>query len=218
MILPEDEHTETESTFVVEMAPLELMPHSVHIFLEQVRYGLWSSAWFYVNGPHVLQCGPHLPHDYDADSSDDHHDEAEEERLLALKPFQELDLETLSFAEYSHQYPHQKWTLGFTGRPGGPDWYINKVRTRRVASSFVSLFRCLSRFSLPSTCINSPSRSFEFGKIKQQNSKTTRSRTVQADNSTLTNYSMNTPTRACKLRLLLFSVTRCLSLFCEYAF
>ena len=34
--------------FVVEMAPLELMPHTVHLFLEQVYAGLWNTAWFYV--------------------------------------------------------------------------------------------------------------------------------------------------------------------------
>jgi len=38
-----------------------------------------------------------------------------------------LGLEKLAFPDYSDEFPHQPWTLGFTGRPGGPDWYINKV-------------------------------------------------------------------------------------------
>jgi len=46
---------------------------------------------------------------------------------LALRPFRELQLDTLAFPEYSEDFPHVTWTLGYTGRPGGPDWYINKV-------------------------------------------------------------------------------------------
>lgn len=99
------------------------MPHAVHLFLEQVSHGLWDNAWFYINGPHVLQAGPQA-------------DEAalakaiaagEDERSLALRPFRELQLDTLSFPEYSEDFPHVPMTLGFTGRPGGPDFYINKV-------------------------------------------------------------------------------------------
>jgi hypothetical protein len=33
----------------------------------------------------------------------------------------------LAFPDYSDEYPHEPWTIGYTGRPGGPDWYINKV-------------------------------------------------------------------------------------------
>lgn len=105
------------------MAPLESMPHAVHLFLEQVSHGLWNNAWFYINGPHVLQAGP---------QADEKELEAaiaagEDERALALRPFRELQLDTLSFPEYSEDFPHVTWTLGFTGRPGGPDFYINKV-------------------------------------------------------------------------------------------
>jgi len=41
--------------------------------------------------------------------------------------YAELGLDQLAFPDYSRDYPHTPWTVGFTGRPGGPDWYINKV-------------------------------------------------------------------------------------------
>uniref|UniRef100_A0A6U1QBG3 PPIase cyclophilin-type domain-containing protein n=1 Tax=Cyclophora tenuis TaxID=216820 RepID=A0A6U1QBG3_CYCTE len=104
---------EENLSFTVELAPLHKMPHAVHLFLEQVYHELWDNTWFYLNGPHVLQAGPQ---DWDDD-----------EEGKALQRFKDTQLDTLAFPEYSHDYPHVPWTLGFTGRPGGPDWYINKV-------------------------------------------------------------------------------------------
>ncbi|GKY92010.1 hypothetical protein MPSEU_000172600 [Mayamaea pseudoterrestris] len=109
-------------TFTVEMAPLEDMPHAVHLFLEQVAHGLWNgNAYFYVNGPHVIQCGPQASY-----KEGDTMLSPAEERQKALAPFKELQLDALAFPEYSDQFTHLPWTLGFTGRPGGPDWYLNK--------------------------------------------------------------------------------------------
>jgi hypothetical protein len=110
-------------TFIVEMAPLEHMPHAVHLFLNQVAHNLWNTGWFYINGPHVLQAGPQ------ADEYEMEHGfaEGEDERSSALRPFRAHQLESLAFPEYSDAFPHLPWTLGFTGRPGGPDFYINKV-------------------------------------------------------------------------------------------
>lgn len=116
VLLPSDK---SEVSFTIETAPLELMPHAIHVFLEQVKYGLWNNGWFYINGPHVLQCGPRL-----ADSTQ--RKEGYEERELALEPFKKVNLESLSFPEYTSKYPHSKWTIGYT-KPGGPEWYINKV-------------------------------------------------------------------------------------------
>jgi hypothetical protein len=118
--LPSDDN-ETEHKFLVETAPIDLMPHAVHLFLEQVDHGLWDNSWFYINGPHVLQAGPMLEED---DTIEE--DTFEADRAAALKPFIEAELASLNFPEYSERFPHEKWTLGYTGRPGGPDWYINK--------------------------------------------------------------------------------------------
>jgi hypothetical protein len=102
------------------MAPIALMPHSVHFFLEQVSHNLWNNAYFYLNGPHVLQGGPQAENGMVEITGLD-------ARELALQPFEEMKLAHLAFPEYSDEYPHVPWTLGFTGRPGGPDFYINKM-------------------------------------------------------------------------------------------
>jgi hypothetical protein len=81
-----------EHYVVVEMAPLDLMPHAVHLFLEQVAHKLWDNTVFYVNGPHVILAGPQ---DYIGDSE-----------IWALKPFEDNQLDKLAFPEYSPEYPH----------------------------------------------------------------------------------------------------------------
>ena len=123
VVLPYDEK-EQERQFVVEMAPLDSMPHAVHLFLEQVDHGLWNDAQFYLNGPHVLQGGP----SYEEVDDDESEEEARARRLL---PFRKLQLDSLVFPEYSNDFPHLQWTLGLTGRPGGPDFYINKADNTR---------------------------------------------------------------------------------------
>ena len=47
-------------TIIMELAPLRLMPHAVHLFLEQVYHGLWNGCSFVINGPHVFQAGPEV--------------------------------------------------------------------------------------------------------------------------------------------------------------
>jgi hypothetical protein len=103
-----------EGDFVAEMAALDIMPHAVHLFLEQVHHELWDNTFFYLNGPHVLQAGPQ---DW----------EEATEQGANLKRFTETHLDKLAFPEYHPKYPHLPWTMGYTGRPGGPDWYINKA-------------------------------------------------------------------------------------------
>eukprot|EP00978_Attheya_sp_CCMP212_P020447 scaffold58530_cov49-Attheya_sp.AAC.2 len=108
-------HYETE-TIQLEMAPLHLMPHSVHLFLEQVAHGLWNGVTFLYNGDHVLQAAPReagwVPSD--------------EDNVDTASPFEQAKLTRVSFPEYNAAYPHEAYTLGFAGRPGGPDFYINK--------------------------------------------------------------------------------------------
>ena len=120
---------ENRKSFVIEMAPLDYVPHAIHVFLEQVEHGLWNGCFFYLNGPHVVQAGPALleeDEEYtDAHAHEDEHDD--EDRSAAMKPFKALGLDELAFPDYSDKFPHTPWTLGFTGRPGGPDFYINKV-------------------------------------------------------------------------------------------
>ena len=103
-----------QGEFIAEMAGLDVMPHAVHLFLEQVHHRLWDNTFFYLNGPHVLQAGPQ---DWDDDSV----------KGDSLQRFKDMQLDKLAFPEYNASFPHLPWTLGYTGRPGGPDWYINKA-------------------------------------------------------------------------------------------
>lgn len=98
------------SRFVIELAPIEVMPHSVHTFLEMVSAGLLDGCSFILNALHVLKAAP-LP--YDGTSA------AEK-----AKAFTSLGLESVSFKEYSESYPHKQYTVGFAA-DGSPSFYIN---------------------------------------------------------------------------------------------
>jgi len=162
--------------FVIEMAPLNQVPHAVHLFLEQVDHGLMDGTHFYLNGPHIVQAGPQPKWTDVTDGTDDAftgdgtklkqnkisgsatetldkydkksaeakvevYDDDEYEWTYSTeeyyeedkrtKAFQDLGLDSLAFPDYSDDYPHLPWTVGFTGRPGGPDWYINKVNNSK---------------------------------------------------------------------------------------
>mmetsp|Transcript_19821 Transcript_19821/g.40970 ORF Transcript_19821/g.40970 Transcript_19821/m.40970 type:complete len:369 (-) Transcript_19821:2371-3477(-) len=158
--------------FVINLAPLEKVPHATHLFLEQVDHGLLEGTHFYLNGPHIVQSGPQpdwtqidatddVFHNYNEDHAKkekvssaaiktiekyekqvakahtaDYDDDAyepyytEEEYIeedKRTKKFADLGLDQLAFPDYNEEVPHVAWTVGYTGRPGGPDWYINKV-------------------------------------------------------------------------------------------
>ena len=123
--LVDDQRKVHKHDILLEMAPLDTVPHAIHLFLEQVDHKLWHNCQFYLNGPHVLQGGPQSFYHDDDDEvpAEDHR----AEYRPALKPFSDKGLDKLAFPDYSADFPHVAWTVGFTGRPGGPDIYINKV-------------------------------------------------------------------------------------------
>ena len=93
-----------------EMAPDDEMPATVLYFLRQVAAGLWDGAAFHRNAGHVLQAGPMRKRaQFEA---------AAKARGVPL---------SVPFQEYSPRVPHQKYTLGLAGRPGGPDFYVSLV-------------------------------------------------------------------------------------------
>jgi cyclophilin family peptidyl-prolyl cis-trans isomerase len=109
----------TADRIVLELAPVEFMPHTVYWFLEQVHHGLYDKCAFHRNANHVIQAGPvgnHLT--------------APNEGLL--KKFIESGFGSVLFQEYSNEYKHYKYTLGLAGRPGGPDFYINMKDNDRL--------------------------------------------------------------------------------------
>ena len=85
---------------LLETAPIDVMPHAVFVFLDAAitrKDDKWRSA-FHRNAGHVLQC------------------------FLRAR-----GAEGLAFQEYDASFPHYKYTLGFAGRPGGPEFYISTV-------------------------------------------------------------------------------------------
>jgi len=106
-----DDKLNAPTTFVIELASLDIMPHSVFIFLEMVSTGVLDGCSFILNVLHVLKTAP-IP--YDGSSV-----------ALKAKAFKNHGLETgVAFREYSHAYPHNQYTVGFAA-DDSPSFYIN---------------------------------------------------------------------------------------------
>jgi len=84
-------------SFLIELAPIDLVPVSVYYFLELVRD--FKSGSFIRNANHVLQA------------------KTPTKMVGGKKP--------MPFQEYSADFPHKQYTTGFAGRPSGPQWYIS---------------------------------------------------------------------------------------------
>lgn len=110
--------TRVKETISIEMAPLKLMPIAINLFLQQVHHRLWEGCSFVINAMHILQAGPHLYRGEGKFTAN----------AYQLKgKFEKSRLDVMPYQEYAEEYPHAKYTVGFAGRPGGPDFYINKV-------------------------------------------------------------------------------------------
>jgi cyclophilin family peptidyl-prolyl cis-trans isomerase len=95
------------NTILLETAHLDAVPHSIQLFLEQVSHGLYDNTAFHLNAPHKLQAGP--------SSNPQAH------QVFRQHP----SLNSILFQEYNPTFPHTQYTVGYAGRPGGPDFYIN---------------------------------------------------------------------------------------------
>lgn len=115
-------YNEVDYDFIIEMAPLRTVPHAIHLFLEQVEHGLLNKAFFYLDSAHVIQGGPSVSRQEEAAA----HARGEDWERTGANPYKDLGLDSLAFPDYSDEFSHQKWTIGFAGRPGGLDFYINK--------------------------------------------------------------------------------------------
>lgn len=104
----------TADSFIAELAPVDLMPYTVNFFLEQVSRGLFNGCSFHRNAGHVVQGGPVKNHLSTGTTN-------------LRKGFRDADLVSVAFQEYHADFPHKKYTMGYAGRPGGPDFYISTV-------------------------------------------------------------------------------------------
>lgn len=114
---PEEVPDGTETSFTIELAPIDLMPYTVNHFLQQVSLGLWNGCSFHRNAHHVVQGGPITNHL----NPGTHLNEG----------FKKADLGSVVFQEYHKDFPHKKYTMGYAGRPGGPDFYVSTVDNTR---------------------------------------------------------------------------------------
>ena len=73
----------------MQMAPLELMPHSVYMFLEMVHAGLFDGCSFILNAMHVIKAAP-LPYDGSSASA-------------KVKAFTKLGLESVRVARLQNR-------------------------------------------------------------------------------------------------------------------
>lgn len=122
MILRFDSHKGHDDVgkILIEMAPVEEHPHAAYWFLEQVRLKLYDGFSFHRNAGHVIQAGAAVNF-----LSDPKNPPSE-------KPFRDAGYHSLLFQEYSENFPHVKYTMGFAGRPGGPSFYINMMDNSKI--------------------------------------------------------------------------------------
>lgn len=116
----------SRGTITLEMAPLDVMPHAVNLFLQQVHHRLWNSCAVLSSADHIFQLAPSyrdedLPGAVDRAGKKTHYEH-----------FRAKGLDKVTYQEYSAGYPHEQWTVGLTGRPGGPDFYINKRNNTQI--------------------------------------------------------------------------------------
>lgn len=115
---------------LIELAPLDLMPHSVYLFLSQISKGYWSRGKpaVVINAGHVLQACPHpcLESLSTLTGSDGEYGSDDDSSIDPYREMNEAGLDSVSFQEYHPSYPHEKYTVGFAGRPlSGPEFYFN---------------------------------------------------------------------------------------------
>jgi len=120
-VLLDESDPKSEHEIIFELAPLKIMPHSIHLFLSQIAEGYWKRGTpsIALNAGHVLQACPHPC----LDSTDMGGN-------IPGYPYEEMrkeGLDVVSFQEYSTSYPHAKYTIGFAGKPSGPEFFINMM-------------------------------------------------------------------------------------------
>lgn len=86
----------------IETAPNNVMPHSVYYFMDMIDRKVWDSTVLMHDREHIIAAVLQSP---DGQSKND----SVQERL--------------AFPEYSHEFEHEEFTVGFSGH--GPNFYFN---------------------------------------------------------------------------------------------
>ena len=99
---------------MIETAILAEMPHSIDHFFRMIESKLWD--------------GLALMHEPDSNIISAAPIQADETHAWAGKRFIDANLTHMAFTEHSPTYPpahHRMFSVAFSGRPGGPGFYIN---------------------------------------------------------------------------------------------
>lgn len=101
----------TPGFFIVELAPLEVVPHAIEKFLDMVAAKIWDNTVFYSHKSqsHVIAAAPVVYGTFQS-------------KELQLKA---LGHTGTSFPDYNPSFPHKRLTIGFSGN--GPNFYINAI-------------------------------------------------------------------------------------------
>mmetsp|Transcript_10424 Transcript_10424/g.18449 ORF Transcript_10424/g.18449 Transcript_10424/m.18449 type:complete len:575 (+) Transcript_10424:109-1833(+) len=101
-------------TILLELAPLDSMPHTIHTFLTIIQKKLVTGGTFLLSREHILVGGP-------VDAHNIENNRELEERMMYEGYFPNG---ALLFKEYKPEYPHEQYTVGFN-QVGGPIFYFN---------------------------------------------------------------------------------------------
>lgn len=142
-------------TFVIELASLEIMPHSVHTFLEMVSLGLLDGCSFILNTSHALKSAP-LPYNVGGGGGSSAAATPTSAAQIAQN-FSKHGIAGVAFKEYSHEYPHKQYTVGFAA-DGSPSFYINTDDNSKINVGDPCFGRIISGFDAVKRMEASPTK------------------------------------------------------------
>jgi len=122
------------SWFIIETAALVEMPHAIDHFFKMVEQQLWNGLSI-VHEPHSLIATASPTTVMDGNNSNSH--------TWAGQRFVDANLTHMAFTEHSPTYPpphHRLYTVAFSGRPGGPGFYISLENELEYAHEQESTF------------------------------------------------------------------------------
>ena len=132
----------TGDSFIIEMAPIDEIPHAVLWFLEQVDAGHYDGCSFQASAGHVIMGGA-------ASNFLSEPDFNPKGRFL------ESEFPHVLFSEHSSSFTQVKYTLGLANQPGGPDFFVNmqnNTNLNHAESCFAKVidgFETVDRMHLP---------------------------------------------------------------------
>jgi hypothetical protein len=115
--------------FVIETAMLAEMPHAIDHFFRMIEKNLWDGlALLHEPYSQIISATPMM---------------TDESHAWAGQRFVDANLTHMAFTEHSPTYPpphHRKFTVAFSGRPGGPGFYISLDNELEYAHEHESTF------------------------------------------------------------------------------